>query len=513
MGTGTLTELTDDIAADLHPCWHPTRAQLVFASDRDDLSEGKRSLYLLDLDQDGRAVGTPRRITSGAADDNEPSFSADGSQILFVSDRSGTFNLHVLHDGVVRQVTNVTGGVYNPAWVPGKPQRVVASVYDRGTFAIYEFTVSPDREGPPEMVPADSVLAATTGPDSTKTLLAQAKDEDQVQPLDYKLKFDLDFVQSTVALDPDLPFGSGATVGLTDMLGDHQVYLHLSQSSDEFALDQLNLGVSYANLSHRLNTAFGAFRISTNAYLTELRPTQIERRTGGFAGVTYPFSTFDRVEVTAVARYLERQASFQLPGEPGQSWLASGFLSYIHDNTLWTWNGPMRGSRYNVTLGQTFDVLGRGFDRQTIQLDYRRYFQLARGTALATRFIQRLSFGGDREFFYVGGPNDLRGYDWYQFFGERLTLANLEVRFPLLERIALGFPFGLVDFPSVRGALFFDAAKVGGEIYDTGWIGSLGANVGMILIPPLMFRVDFARPTDFHRVDPVQVKASLSFLY
>lgn len=514
--SGTLTALTHDAPADLHPTWHPTQPRLVFASDRDDLDGGRRSLYELDVDATGRAVGLPRRLTDDSADDNEPAWSPDGTRILYVSDRSGTFNLHVLEAGISRQLTSVTGGAYNPDWLPGADGGVVASVYHKGTFQLFRFEVDA------ASAPSAPALAATSIPDSgaaaTATIGPTAAPDTssahtQPQPVDYQVDLDLDFVQSTYALDPDLPFGSGATVGLTDMLGDHQIYLHVSQSNQEFSVDQLNLGVSYANLSHRFNTNFGLFRLNTNERLTDLRPTQIERRTGGFAGVTYPFSTFDRLEVSAVGRYLERAASFQLPGEPGQSWLLSGFVSFVHDNSLWTWNGPVRGTRYNVTVGQTFDLLGRGFDRQTVQLDYRRYFELTRGVVFASRLTQRLSFGNDQQFFYVGGPNDLRGYDWYEFFGERLTLANAELRFPLIERIALRFPFGLIDFPSLRGGLFVDAANVGGEIYDTGWVGSFGASLGMVLIPPLIARVDFARRTDFDEVEPVDVDFALSFLF
>ncbi len=521
LATGQLTPVTQDPYDDLHPCWHPSAARLVFASDRADPEGGRRSLYVAPLDSLGRAVGELERLTEGS-DDNEPIWSPRGDRVLYVSDRSGTFNLHVLEGGAARQITNVTGGAFNPDWLPGESD-VVASVYHKGAFALYRFRVQ-DARAPVPMALAERQLQAeppaapATEPPSTAQATAvpdsAAAGRQQPRVVDYGMHLDLDFVQSVVALDPDLPFGSGATLGLTDMLGNHQLFLHLSQSSEQFSLDQLNLGVSYHNLSRRLNTNFGLFRLATSDRLTSLRPTQVERRTGGFAGVTYPFSTFDRVELSAVGRYLERDASFQLPGEPGTSWLVSGFLSYVHDNALWTWQGPMRGTSYNLTLGQTFDVLGHGFDRQTVQLDVRRYFPIARGTLFAARVVERLSFGNDREFFYAGGPNDLRGYQWYEFFGNRLTLLNGELRFPLIDRIALRFPFGRLDFPSVRGGLFVDAATISSQIYDTGWVGGVGASVGMVLFPPLMFRVDFVRRTDFdHKLEPFDTVVSLAFLY
>ena len=65
------------------------------------------------------------------------------------------------------------------------------------------------------------------------------------------------------------------------------------------------------------------------------------------------------------------------------------------------------------------DVLGRGFDRSTFQFDWRHYNEVLPQTILALRAQWRASFGGDTEFFYLGGPNDFRGVDWFSLRGER----------------------------------------------------------------------------------------------
>jgi Tol biopolymer transport system component len=80
-------------------------------------------LYLLPIDG-GRA----RRLTSGPAWDREPRFSPDGSQIVFVSDRSGSDNLWLLSiDGTdLRQVGREhLAWISSPTWTPGG-QAVIA---------------------------------------------------------------------------------------------------------------------------------------------------------------------------------------------------------------------------------------------------------------------------------------------------------------------------------------------------------------------------------------------------
>jgi Tol biopolymer transport system component/imidazolonepropionase-like amidohydrolase len=65
--------------------------------------------------------GTPRRLTSGLAFDQQPRFSPNGRQIAFTSDRSGGDNIWVINtDGTgARAVTNETFTLLStPAWSP-----------------------------------------------------------------------------------------------------------------------------------------------------------------------------------------------------------------------------------------------------------------------------------------------------------------------------------------------------------------------------------------------------------
>ena len=501
LASGELERLTHDTFDDVHPDWHPDGDRVVFASDRPLARDGRMVLFTLAL-RDGSIEPLP--IPPGNA--TEARWSADGQSLLFVSDSGGVRNafVHSLRDGTTQRITDLTGGVYAPDWLG--PDEIVVSVFHRGGFGLHRFPLAGASSVATETIAWPVQPEHTTPPE----LLAL---EEAPTERDYEVKLGLDLVGAAVALDPDLPYGSGASAGFSDLLGDHQLSVHLATTSEEFDLDELNAGVSYSNFKRRLNKHVGAFRLSTVQRFTDLRPRRIETRSGAFGGLTYPLSIFDRVEFTSVARHLERDASLQLPGDPGTTWQLSFYAGYVHDDALWTWDGPSRGKRYHLTLGQTFDLLGRGFDHRTIQFDGRAYRELPGGLNLAGRIVHRRSFGSDTQFYYLGGPTDLRGYDWYAFFGDRLSLANLELRVPVLDRIALAFPFGPFELPGVHGALFADAAEIGGPIFDTGWIGSYGYGFYMTLYPPFVFRLDVARPHDFDRQEPWDVDLSLSWLY
>ena len=64
--------------------------------------------------------GIPRRITTAPGIDTDPSFSPDGSKILFESDRSGSQQLYVMNaDGSSQRRISFGGGWYAaPDWSP-----------------------------------------------------------------------------------------------------------------------------------------------------------------------------------------------------------------------------------------------------------------------------------------------------------------------------------------------------------------------------------------------------------
>ncbi|NNE59117.1 MAG: hypothetical protein HKN36_13500 [Hellea sp.] len=80
--TGEISQLTDDVTEEGYPSWSPDGTTIVFASDRAQPS-GEPDIYLMNVN--GEDI---RRITDHPAKDEYPFFSPDGKYIYFNSYRS-----------------------------------------------------------------------------------------------------------------------------------------------------------------------------------------------------------------------------------------------------------------------------------------------------------------------------------------------------------------------------------------------------------------------------------------
>jgi len=325
----------------------------------------------------------------------------------------------------------------------------------------------------------------------------------------YKQKLGLDFAGVGIAVDPDFgSLGNSAQMVLSDVLGNHQYGFFIgntSQGTDEF-IKRLNVGVTYTNYSNRINYSLSAFHLTTvnGDIFTAIRR---EKRVGIATGLSFPISRFTRVDGALVLRYVERESDFVGLNQP-TTFLASSFMTFVTDNTLWTIGGPLKGWRYYVTLGRTHDFRNRGFENTTLQFDFRRYLKLGNRMVFAGRYQTRQSWGGDFQLFYLGGPWDLRGYEFREFFGKGTHLINTEIRFPLLDRFMFALPFGGVELPLFRGSLFFDMGRTTRYITETDWLGSMGAGVELNLGYAPVIRVNFTRLTDF---DTISTKTGVQF--
>jgi outer membrane protein assembly factor BamA len=150
-------------------------------------------------------------------------------------------------------------------------------------------------------------------------------------------------------------------------------------------------------------------------------------------------------------------------------------------------------------MGQTVDwQRGRPYNL-TFFGDYRHYLRLTQRSCLAVRLMGRHSRGDVPEYASMGGSWTLRGYPWRSIWGHHLVLCNQELRFPLLDRLVLAFPFGDLDLSAFRGALFVDAGNAWSDAFGR-WKGSLGGGARLALGGVFVFRLDGSRRTDFHTV-------------
>lgn len=494
--SGRLTALTDDLYDDRDPDWGPRGGLLAFASDRapGHGRRGRRNLFLYDL-----ASQRILQLTAGDHDDDQPAWSPDGGRIAFASDRAGAFDLFVLPVGVAgdtvtrgqeRRLTRALTGTFDPAWLPGGDE-LLCTGFEAGHFQVYRLAASDSAAvAAPAVAPA--VVPPVDGPTWSLTGLA---DRGAVTRRAYRRRLSLDVAQSQISQDPVFGTSGGIQVALSDVLGDDQYYFVLSQISGSAGgfVDGLNFVVGRYHLARRLNAGWGLFHLNDRLTSSFGRFVS-EKRTGGWAELSYPLSRHDRFEASVTGRHTDIDRQFE--GRQLVGWLLSNHVSYTHDSSLWLPTGPLEGTRYSLGAGHTVDFRRSRPFNTTLFGDYRHYLRLSRRVCVAARYMGLRSSGDVPEYFSIGGSWTLRGYGFRSLWGRNVVLVNHELRYPLLDRMVLAFPFGSIDLSALRGALFADAGNAWNDSFGD-WKGSLGAGARLALGGVFVFRLDAARRTDF----------------
>ncbi len=502
------TRLTDDIYADKTPSFSFTDDLIAFSSDRDiDGMNGSRNLFLYHLES-----GEITRLTSGNQIDESPRFTRSGDKIIFTSDCNGAMNLYIL-DGAtngslkIMQMTNFVTGVFDPV-LANYDSTVIFSAYQNFRSHIYKMPL-------PEISIASN---DQTGEDdySWTTAHDQAGEDDyswttadswSLPKLEgelsrgsarYKTQLSFDIAQSAVAYDPIVGTMGGLQFALTDILGNHQYYflLYNTANTREDFLKSINFGVTYLNKTRRLNFGGGIFHFY-NEYSEGFYGYVADRTYGGFLAGSYPFSRYRRLESALYIRRIDKET---IVSESPKATTAQWILAYIKDTSIWDPTGPIEGTRFNLGMSQSLDIGNFRYYNSTYNLDFRKYFRLGNASAYATRLMYLHSVGEDPQRYYLGGSWDLRGYPRRSFFGRNLVLLNNELRFPLINDLLIGLPFGNIRFQTIRGALFFDAGNAWEDDFD-GLVGSFGFGFRIALGYVTVLRFDFARKTDFKSVN------------
>jgi len=482
-----LSQLTDDIYQEKDPAWSPTEDRIVFSSDRGEGGQkGDLNLYRIDLQS--RQID---QLTFGPYQDLSASWSRTGGYLIFSSNRDETFNLYRLDsDGQLHQLTHFWSGCFDPQFTPDG-RKIVFSGFENYSFHIYSLNLDSAR--------AEEVPLAKTESKSTwqpKGLLLPSV---SLGSLKYQNRYSFDIAQSAIAYDAYFGVGGGFQAAMSDMLGDHQYTLLLSNSAetkDDF-LKSFNVAVTYTDRTKRLNRGYGIYHFYER-YFDEINGDYNERQYGGAVFASYPFSKFQRLETSFFLRRSER--NWLYAPYDRSTVLASNYISWVKDNSLWEQTGPLEGTRLNLTFGLTYSLDEmRSFNR-IVSADVRQYFRLGNYSSFATRLFGYSSDGPEPQRLYLGGSWSLRGFDRKAFLGRHVALANAELRFPLINDLFVDFPLGRVGFQAIRGAVFADAGKAWekelGRLY-----GSLGFGARLSLGYFSVLRFDWAWTTNFHKIN------------
>jgi len=485
---GELEPLTSDRYQDLDPSPSADGRRLVFASDRTaDGRTGASNLFLLELDS-----GRISQLTSGAWVDESPIWAPDG-RIYFTSDRDGVLNVFSTDStGNGRRETSAWTGAFDA--VPLSDGSLVVGGFHDLSWNLYRIPVDSaarqDRFAAAQ--PAKAGQWSWEVPADSATSFATRREP-------YHRRLTLDFAAGDAVVVPGYGGAQGIFFVASDLLGDNVLFGSVSSYQGRqlgSIFSNLSATAVYLNQSRRVNWGFGAFRTKSRNFEGEQVVSYDETAYGALGLLRYPLTRFTRVEATMVLEHSDR-VDFTLPvDEPRRiGWIASHYLSYVRDNSLWIPSGPIDGGRLDLTGGVSSDFTNSRFDSYLVSADWRRYFRLGQRSAWALRAFGFYS-GGDRpRRVNIGGTVALRGYPQFGYIvGSEAFMFNQELRIPLLTHLTLGTPFGDVDFPEIQGGLFTD---VGRATFSTSpgraLLGSYGVSFRMALGPLAVLRLDVGR--------------------
>ncbi len=512
-----LQRLTNDFFDDRDPAWAAEGEFIYFSSDRTYSDQGSfYNIFVLNL-----LTGEIGYVTNGFHNDYTPAVSPSNRYLAFTSDRDGAFNIwlienpgaanspyladqhwtaattpmphapaySLIHNSLTaRKITNFTTGAYDPEWTDR--DQLLFTAFEKFSFQIQLLDEVSRRCDNATVVQRDS-LEPKRAIESQSKIIAQSS----ISTVKYKPKFNLDVAQSQVMQDPIFGVSGGAQLAMSDMLGNYQYHFLIfnnAQSRDEF-FESFNVAISRLDLSRRTNYAVGIYHFA-GRYYNWYEGFFYERRYGGFGSVSYPLSVFQRIEASLNFRHSFKD--WYGLNNSRKALLASNFIGYVKDNSLWGATGPVDGERVNITLGNTTDVQHSNVNFYTIILDARKYFRLSNRVTYAARAMTRYNHGKEALPFFMGGSWDLRGYRRWSLWGNKIFLINHELRFPFIDRFIINFPFGGMGFNAIRGATFLDLGNAWNDKLDN-VLGSVGFGVRWRLGGFLVLRLDFGKKFAF----------------
>jgi WD40 repeat protein len=531
--SGKTTNITNDKFFDGAPVFSPDGKWLVYSS----VVGGYAKLFKLNVANPAERF----QITTGNWNDIDAWFSPDSKRVFFSSDKQtgrnvekaseileaaenkakrqgdtpppdptnfAAYNIYSLNleNGDLLQYTDVVGGCFTPVVFMGHNNRermVFASYYKRRWQLFSTPTDKPLHEAEKTTLPS-APMTADSRP-SFQAPVEVAIDEDKIdQPRGFKLF--VDDVEVNAGVTSDQLLVSRSTIFMSDMLGNRRFIASLDSVSSFSNFDFL-----YFDLQHRTNWGFRLFD-QRSFYLTPTNATgelferhQLYRETGLMGIVSYPFDRYHRLD-TGVG-YENRNYALPVSDAQGNLFLISfndsfpvASSTFSGDSTIFKQFGPVSGRRYEISGSYAPDIKRGGTLSNDYTIDARQYLQVTSRSLLAARLFVGYSRGNVPNFYYFGGLNTLRGYDFRSIVGNQAAFANFEFRFPLIDVIATP----ILAFTGVRGDLFFDigGAKFSGQPYTFWKNGRLvdgAASVGYGLsfnFWGLELHWDFAKRTD-----------------
>jgi Tol biopolymer transport system component len=504
--------LTYDYYDDRDPSFNPTGNKIVFISDRPKhlkWQPGAYGIFELELDEIMKIASHEFRDTHSlfrtvpkikelvnlprGSYQSKPLHSWDGKYLVFVrADSSYNLYFYSISESKILACTDFPGSIHYPS-LDTSGRRLVFSYFQNLGWDIGII------EEPFEKI---NLFKSNLPAELSRSYYEfEPQGIEQSKILPYQFILTSDYAVGQASYSTGVGFSGQLTVSLSDVLGNHQFYfttdLYQSINNSEFLFN-------YWYLPKRADWAVALFQFFEYPSIYE-DYIHLRRNRGLGIFVSYPFDKFSRVEFGNI-NYLSYNEVYR---KNGNYWHLVGgnqekiFLAdqaYVYDNTLWNDWGPRQGIRFRLENYQTIPGSSRKF--YTFYFDLRNYWSLGKRYIFASRFYNIASFGNNKEQFIIGGEL-VRGYQYYEFFnnsGSILSLLNLELRHPFIDKLKFAFPFP-VEIANIRGVTFIDFGCVCNNLFtlcqkDEG-LADLKIGVGggiRLRISYFLLKLDIAKP-------------------
>ena len=301
----------------------------------------------------------------------------------------------------------------------------------------------------------------------------------------YQPSFSLDQVSANAGFDSYAGLTGSSYFLFSDILALHQMGVIANFSGQ---VTDMDAAVSYSNLANRIQTGGAVYRFA-DRYVFEDTLDRVEYvrdiNLGASLGAQYPFTRSVRTGLSASYRRVSREGLWSNDMLFREN-IFTVRANLVFDNALWGAVGPRVGSRMSVD----FDYAPGLWDNPqyfTGMFDLREYTWISSEVTLATRLAGGISFGEDKQTFFLGGAlphrrssgdvegvgdlyqfyasyaDLLRGWDYVSLDGTRYCVASAEIRFPVLNYLSIAAPIPMTFYRG-RGVIFTDLGFVSDDL-------------------------------------------------
>lgn len=549
---------TDDIFTDAIPVWAQDSRTIYFTSDRgghtvSNPDDDSFKMYNYDLEKsDIYSVDIETRDIERITNSPEYkkysySISPDGDDLLFVFDKNGIGNIYIMDLGTksTRAITNSLTGISQISLSKDASKLIFSTLYESGYDIfmmkypfekVLEADTLPKTNYRLEELKRKSIVDEIAELQTEKT----AQDDEQfdsygdfrveftrqnvIKPnpdasdkssrfaetrddfaedtnfvvRDYKLKFSPDLVYGNPYYSTYFGFQGLAQMLFSDVLGDHRILVQANLLID---LRNSSFDVTYSYLPEIIDYSFSGYHRANFVFRSNDSLYRF-RDWGLRVGASYPFDLFNRVEWGLGWMNLSMENVENSKAENETSMLFVPRAAFVHDDVLWSYFAPVKGTRYNFGIlgSPKFSEDGVGF--MTLSTDIRHYIRLFDYFNIALRGAGGASLGPDPRNFYLGGemnwinrrwsggylpfdnPEDfafmnfimpLRGFAVNEISGTKYFVANLEFRYPMLAALLAG-PVPIL-FQNVMGNFFLDVGAAWDDELNLTMIDETGSEV------------------------------------